>query len=108
LLTDEKARRELSGEVKEVVDMTQPATVRRLAAKVVETRKWISGPGSHHRTGSGGSRGHAATEIHQNAHRLKMQIRQRLSEDILRLIEEVDQLPEACKWKPMVANARTW
>jgi hypothetical protein len=108
VLTDEKARRVLSGEGEEMVDMTQPATVRRLAAKVVETRKWIAGPGSHHRTGSGGSRGHAATETHQNAHRVKMQIRQRFAEDLLRLIEEVEQLPDASKWKSVVANAKTW
>jgi hypothetical protein len=37
---------------------------------------WIKGPGTHHRSGHGGSKGHSATERHQRAHASKKLVRE--------------------------------
>ena len=67
---------------------TQPSAVRRLNALIGRVQAWIKGAGTHHRSGSGGSKGAAATETHSAAHRTKKLVRERFSRDLGRLVDE--------------------
>jgi hypothetical protein len=58
---------------------------------------WIKGPGSHHRTGQGGSRSYAATERHQRAMQSKKLIRERFSKELQQLSDA------ASKYEPSAA-----
>jgi hypothetical protein len=62
----------------------QPA-IRRLNALIGQVNSWIKGPGSHHRSGQGGSRGPAATERHQRAMQSKKLIRERFNRELIHL-----------------------
>jgi len=66
-------------------DGDQQPAIRRLNALIGQVNCWIKGPGSHHRSGQGGSRGYAATERHQRAMQSKKLIRERFSRELKHL-----------------------